>query len=285
MRKQEKKFQVGNFLFSVESPVDFIYPENFLLYERKEENCDYFYKIEYVSALPEIHGSMIAERPDLLVWKENGLERRLIGVKGSPEPYALYVEENESSSHIYFLHDQTEHLHIDPVFTSLFALERRMLDRSALILHSAYINYQGEAILFSAPSGTGKSTQADLWKQYQGAEIINGDRSLLQCIGGRWLARGWPVCGSSEICHNTDTTIRCIVTLDQSQDGKNHIDLMKPGDAFRRLYSQITVNGWNVASVNRGIDLLSDLLSQVPVYHLSATISKEAVDTLHQLLG
>ena len=55
-------------------------------------------------------------------------------------------------------------MHIDPMFTSLLALERRLVKKNSMILHCAYVEYQGEAILFSAPSETGKTTQANLWK-------------------------------------------------------------------------------------------------------------------------
>ena len=52
-----------------------------------------------------------------------------------------------------------------------------------LVLHSSYVLTQsGAAVLFSGPSGIGKSTQAALWQQYAGADVINGDRTLLSLI-------------------------------------------------------------------------------------------------------
>ena len=57
---------------------------------------------------------------------------------------------------------------------------------------ASFIRWQGRGILFSAPSGTGKSTQANLWVQHQGAEVINGDRAALRQVGGRWQAFGLP---------------------------------------------------------------------------------------------
>ena len=47
-------------------------------------------------------------------------------------------------------------------------LEHLLATQRAVILHSAYIDYKGKAILFSAPSGTGKSTQAELWMDESG---------------------------------------------------------------------------------------------------------------------
>lgn len=52
-----------------------------------------------------------------------------------------------------------------------------LADAGMLVLHSAYIvTRQGEGILFSGPSGIGKSTQAALWQRYGAAQTVNGDR-------------------------------------------------------------------------------------------------------------
>ena len=50
-------------------------------------------------------------------------------------------------------------------------MKKILLKYNGIILHSSFINFENKAILFSAPSGTGKSTQADLWKKYKNAEI------------------------------------------------------------------------------------------------------------------
>ena len=55
-------------------------------------------------------------------------------------------------------------------------------------------------------------------------------------------------------------------------------------EAFMLLYSQITVNRWNREASTLTMDLLMDLLNQVPVYHLGCTISEEAVKCLEQAL-
>ena len=86
------------------------------------------------------------------------------------------------------MQDELRDLHIDPLFTSLLALERRLVRKDQMVLHCAYVEYRGEAILFSAPSETGKTTQAGLWEKYRGSRTVNGDRSLL----GKKKAGGSP---------------------------------------------------------------------------------------------
>ena len=151
-----------------------------------------------------------------------------------------------------------------------------------MILHCAYVEYQGEAILFSAPSETGKTTQANLWEKYRGSRTVNGDRSLLGKAGGRWTAQGWPVCGTSEVCNNESVPIRAVVML--SQEPENRAERLTPGHAFPLLYSQITVNKWNMQDHLHTIDLIEEFLGSVPVLHLGCTISEEAVRCLAKAL-
>ena len=47
------------------------------------------------------------------------------------------------------------------------AFENVLINHTGFILHSSFISWQNNGILFTAPSGTGKSTQADLWKKYE----------------------------------------------------------------------------------------------------------------------
>jgi hypothetical protein len=63
---------------------------------------------------------------------------------------------------------------------------------------SASIIWQGKAILFTAPSGTGKTTQTDLWHCFrEGVEDLNADWTLLQKTADGWYGCGFPVFGST----------------------------------------------------------------------------------------
>ena len=156
--------------------------------------------------------------------------------------------------------------------------ERRLVRKDQMVLHCAYVEYRGEAILFSAPSETGKTTQAGLWEKYRGSRTVNGDRSLLGKKEGRWIAQGWPVCGTSEVCHNEAIPIKAVIMLSQAKE--NRAEKLKPGQAFPLLYSQITVNKWNMQDHLHTMDLIDSFLREVPVYHLGCTISEEAVECL-----
>lgn len=290
MKKSEnehKTFDIGGFVFNISCPKKLSFPDNFLLFETKDFSaldCEaaFSYHIELSEDLSLPKEKPYAEREDMKIYRDGALESRLIGARGHDGYYAFYREISENECVITLNASQSELLCLDTVFTSLFAFERRFLTRDALILHCAYIEYNGEAILFSAASGTGKSTQGHLWEKYRNARTINGDRGLLTLKDSKWHANGWPVCGSSEICSNISLSIRAIVMLSQAPE--NSVYKMSPKEAFTSLYSQLTINNWERSATVRSMDILEKLIFSVPIYHLACNISEDAVNTLYNAL-
>lgn len=278
----DKKFCIGNFVFRLCCPDEMCLPANFLQFAVDDDRpVQFTYEIAVTDELlqPE---NILARYPDLVVFSASGGEGRLLNIRGEENFYACYQENAADHALISVKCEKLDSLSIDTMFVSLLALERRMIERDSMVLHSAYVHYKGKAILFSAPSGTGKSTQAGLWEQYRGADTVNGDRSLLSCIGGVWTAQGWPVCGSSRICHLRALPIHAIVMLRQAPE--NTVRQLHPAQAFAQLYSQITANRWNQAAHLRTIGLIEQLVGQVPVFELGCTISEQAVECLEQAL-
>lgn len=155
-------------------------------------------------------------------------------------------------------------------------------DAGMLVLHSAYIvTPAGEAILFSGPSGIGKSTQAALWERSAGAQIINGDRALLDI--GRKTANGIFYSGTSGICKNVTAPIRAIVLLGQS-DG-NRVSTPSPQAAFAGVLSQCAYYDWDALSATKMTECVARLVSDVPVLHFDCRADASAVRALQERLG
>lgn len=278
----DKLFRIGDFCFRLLFPENLPFPSSFLLFEIKQGLPEYSYQICITDKISQLAGKVIAVRSDIVVYQTSFGESRLLGIKGKDTFYACYHEISEGQAEVFLSMHEISGLHIDPVFSSMFALERHMIKRDSLILHCAYTVYKGKAILFSAPSGTGKSTQAELWKQYRGSRIVNGDRALLRKIDGVWSACGWPVCGSSDICESEDTPLYTIVMLRQGET--NYIERLSPIQTFTQLYAQTTINQWNPAFVQRAMELIEDLIGQVPVYQLTCNMTEDAVKCLEQAI-
>lgn len=278
----KKQFQIGDFCFEIIYPEEMILPEHFMQFQTVRRAVSYTYEINSSDEIPQPGGKLLGQWPDMMVFGADSGESRLLGVKGALTPYALYKEKEVDRAEIAFLSSYLPMSKHDTVFVSLLALERHLLAYDSVVLHCSYMRYKGEAILFSAPSETGKTTQAKLWEEYRGSEIINGDRALLQEKDSIWSAKGWPVCGSSEECLNEETPIKAIVMLSQGRE--NCVERLRPAMAFSMLYGQITVNRWNVEASQKAVELLERLLQTVPVYHLSCTISEDAVTCLEKIL-
>lgn len=273
------KFLIGDFCFSISYPEEIMPPPNFMIFKTEEGASEYQYYITLDDNLPTPAGNLITKRADIEIFDNRGLESRLLGVKGRDNYYAYYEEKSETEAAIILNRDGIKDLHIDPVFTSLLSLERRLVSKDALILHCAYVEYKGKAILFSAPSETGKTTQANLWGN---SFTINGDKALLQKIDNQWIAQGWPVCGTSEICNNITTPVGAIIMLSQGQ--RDVVRKLGSFEAFPQLYSQITTNTWNRNFVENNMRLIEQLADDIPIYHLSCTISENAVSCLESAL-
>lgn len=274
--------QIGPFPFRLTMPEMLPLPENLALFEANVLPEAYHYELSFSSALLLPRTQPLVSRPDLTVFQTGTGEARLLGIAGIPSPYAYYQELSPSCARVTLAPGWREQFGSDTIFTSLLALERRMIDLDQLVLHCAYVKYRGEAILFSAPSETGKTTQANLWERYRGAETVNGDRALLGKRAGGWIAQGWPVCGTSGVCHNETTPIRAIVMLSQAKE--NSVRRLKPLEAMRLVFGQLTVNRWNPAFTSRATDLALELCATVPVYCLGCTISEAAVSCLERAL-
>lgn len=158
-----------------------------------------------------------------------------------------------------------------------------LLSKEVMILHSSFIIHNNESILFTAPSGTGKSTQASLWEKYKGAEIINGDRSAIGTRNGEYFAYGLPFCGSSNICKNKEEPLKAIVVLKQAKE--NSVRRLSKIEAFKILLGQVAINRWNKKDMELAMTLIEELIEKVPVVMLSCRPDKEATDVLNDYLN
>lgn len=163
-------------------------------------------------------------------------------------------------------------------FDVLLAKERK------LILHASFIVYRNKAILFSAPSGTGKSTQADLWKKYvSSVEIINGDRAIIGIEDGDVKAYGLPFCGTSKITINQNFNLNTIVILRQGKI--NNLIELSAKDSYKYLYSQINWIGWDKKLQINILDLLEKVVSSIKIYYFECLPEQSAVEMLKTMIA
>lgn len=213
------------------------------------------------------------------IWdKCQGEYRRYITANETDSMIASYYSEDRVTLSVHKQYWETKKNKFRPWF--YIHLEQLLLSNRALVLHSASIIYRGTAILFTAPSGTGKTTQTDLWHKYRkGVCDLNGDRTLLQWTPDGWYGCGFPIYGSTVCCEQVAAPIGAIVVIRQSD--KDHIKELSTLEKVSFLYSETTVLSTSRENVNRTMDLLELLAEQVKVIQLDCTMQRTAVDILH----
>ncbi len=210
---------------------------------------------------------------------ENRQEVRYRQTDDTGITYMKYEELSKTHFRISYIPSIRVHLGGNRFTLSMMALEKRMLEQQGMILHASFIVCNGQAVLFSAPSQTGKSTQADLWEKYRNAQIINGDRVLIIKKEEQYYACGWPVCGSSQISFNACVPIAAIVLLGQGTD--NMILPATPATMIRRLIPEVTINRWNQEAYMKSLDLIEDMVQKIRMIDYTCTMSQEAVEFLY----
>lgn len=286
----KKQYQFGHIRIELHIPDEMPIPENMKLFECSGQEVQMHYRLEYTAELLSAERQFRKEYPTVKeIVRENmriltagERECRILNFQWEDKPYAVSIETGENETKVWVARDISHMLIHDTVFVSLLSLEKLMIKNEAMILHSAYMCREGKAVLFSAPSETGKSTQADLWERHRQTRTINGDRSLLVREADGWCAYGWPVCGSSRICHNESYPIQAIVMLYQSKT--NAVTRLKGFSIIQKLMSQITINMWNAKFQMKAMDLIEQIALELPVYELGCDISEEAVRCLERVL-
>ncbi|WP_278965029.1 hypothetical protein [Phocaeicola coprocola] len=279
------RLTIGNLHIQLEGIDRAHLPANTLLFESTFEEADLYYTF-HIDQQPRLPNTPpVYRKPDILVFRQpSGLESRLLILPDGQAAYAYLEETDSQHTEIYFNPAYTSLLSTDTIFHSMLALEKHLVLQNSFAFHCAYLDFEGKAILFSGPSGIGKTTHTNLWCQYlpDQAKVLNGDKCLLSREGNTFYANGWPICGSSGICHNERREVRAVVLLQQAPE--NRLIEEKKILTFRRVLEQLTVNYWNREFTEAAMTFADSLVSTLPCFTYGCNISREAVDILYQQL-
>ncbi len=163
------------------------------------------------------------------------------------------------------------------------AFRNRILFHDGLVIHGSAIACENKGIIFSGPSGTGKSTQSGLWRKYKKAELINDDRPAIRVIDGSSYVFGTMWNGSSKKYTNRSAPLAAIVLLQQNKE--NIIERLSADEAVKRLMPRSFLPYNNEENMGRALKNLEKIVSVTPVYLLKCRPDREAVELLCQCLN
>ncbi len=151
----------------------------------------------------------------------------------------------------------------------------------ALMLHSSAVVYQDKAYLFSAPSGTGKSTHTALWCELfgEGAYILNDDKPVIRIVDGEVMVYGTPWSGKTNQNKNVGVPLQGICFIERAKENK--IRQVNVAEAVQGMLSQ-TVRRYNVEEVDKLIAVIDKILSKIKVYKMGCNISTDAAKVAYE---
>ncbi len=281
----EKYYCFAGIEIAVHIPEKWMYTDDRTLepfrVEKTEDPHNFYFEI--VDALTPPESEPVAILPNYLVYAEGDAQVRYIGSVQEGWKCTYLRAEHQGKDHFIQLRASRYSTGISAK-TVLNAIqgEHLVVQSGGFVFHSAYIEWHGKAILFTAPSGTGKSTQAELWRKYRGAEVINGDRSAVRVTEAGISASGVPFAGSSQICKNQTLPLAAIVYLAQAPE--TSIRKLRGFEAFRRIWEGISVNTWDREDVALASEAAQTVAQTVPVYYLPCTPDESAVIALERAL-
>ena len=148
-------------------------------------------------------------------------------------------------------------------------------NKNGILMHGAVIGFEGCAYMFTAPSGTGKTTHIRQWQKAYGDKVvvINGDKPLIRLVDGEFIAYGTPWCGKEHLNQNISAPLKGIVMVARGEE--NSIEKVSP-DTFNTFLIKQLYLPKNVQGISRALDFADKLFTQVPIYTLHCNISPKA---------
>lgn len=159
-----------------------------------------------------------------------------------------------------------------------------LLKFGGFMLHSSAVEVDGKAYLFSAPSGTGKSTHVSQWLKLFGnrARVINDDKPAIRFVNGEAYACGTPWSGKSDLNINTGVPIQGICVLERS--AVNFIEPLDEGTAVYSILNQ-TLRPKTTDYMDSLLTLLDKVIVTVPVWRMGCNISVEAAEIAYKAMS
>ena len=159
---------------------------------------------------------------------------------------------------------------------SCFDFCRRLLDFDGFMIHASAVVYENKAYVFSAPSGTGKSTHTALWQKVFGEEktyIINDDKPAIRFYGDEIMVCGTPWSGKTDKNKNKAVPLGGICFLERGVD--NEIEELSPKTAIYKILNQ-TLRPVGEENMIKLLDLINKVLQNSKVYGMKCNMNDEA---------
>lgn len=160
-----------------------------------------------------------------------------------------------------------------------------MVPYGAFLFHSVAFEYRGKAIVFTGPSGIGKTTQYAQWKRLLRDEIkvISGDMPVMSFRddGSIWMMPS-PWNGKEHLHSDHQAPLGGIIVLEQAQI--NTITRISPVESILPVYSQMCLDRSDKELIRLAFQMEDRLLRKIPVWRLSSRGDLDSARLCHETI-
>ena len=159
-----------------------------------------------------------------------------------------------------------------------------LLNHDALLLHGSTVAVDGQAYLFTAACGTGKSTHTRLWRELldERAVMVNDDKTFLQFTDDYVLAHGSPWSGKHGLDTNISAPLKGICILKRGNE--NRIRSITASESYDMLHHQSfhpeDINAQSTVQL-----LLQKLMQQIPLWEMECTKDLQAAEVAFRAMS
>lgn len=203
-------------------------------------------------------------------------------VSGRTAAQAAPYKIQQGTADITLCYDTAKTLELNPQYENLEQAEymasgacfaRLLLENNGFQLHASSVILNGKAYLFSAPSGTGKSTHTEKWVRLFGAKYLNDDKPAVRLTKDGWMAYGTPWSGKHDLSNPEKAQLGAVAFVNRGE--QNTICRLTPQEAVPYFISQL-LRYINADQMVLQLELLDRLLETVPVFLLTCRNDDEA---------
>lgn len=154
-------------------------------------------------------------------------------------------------------------------------IAERMPAYDTVLMHGSCVAVDGAAYLFTAKSGTGKSTHTRFWRELLGdrAVMVNDDKPLLRIDPDGATVYGTPWDGKHRLSTNIAVPLKAICILERA--GENTIHPIPAAEAYPMLVQQI-YRPMDGAALKKTLTLIDRLMRVVSFWRLGCRPDLEA---------
>lgn len=177
---------------------------------------------------------------------------------------------------------------LDDFLLERTALQRKIAEKlfeyKTILFHGSVIAVDGKGYLFTAKSGTGKSTHTRLWREMLGdrAVMVNDDKPFLRVMDDHIQVYGSPWNGKHGLGNNIDVPLKAICILERGE--QNEISQIPAKEAVPMLLQQSN-RPQNAQQLPKYLELLESITQKTSFYRLKCNMEPEAALISYQTMS